>query len=113
MDSVQHKRNFSLDIARIIAVLAVVMIHCSARFVDSYGQFSNEFLVGNLLNSISRIAVPFFIMVSGALFLDEHKEVTLKRIFLVNVKNIILIIIIWSAIYSFFYNIALPCFDRR
>ena len=63
MESALSKRNFSLDIARIVAILAVVMIHCSANFVSYYQPFSNEFVIGNLFDSVSRIGVPLFLMI--------------------------------------------------
>lgn len=108
MDSALYKRNHSLDVARIVAVLAVVMVHCSAPFVKGNQQFSFEFIFGNLFDSISRIGVPLFLMISGALFLDERKEVTLKNILLKNVKSLAIITIIWAIIYSSVYNIVFP-----
>jgi len=108
MNDTLCKRNYSLDITRIIAVLAVVMIHCSASFVLEYKVFSNEFIYGNLFDSISRIGVPLFLMISGALFLDERKEITLKNILSKNVKNLAIITIAWAVIYSAAYNVILP-----
>ena len=68
------KRNDSLDVIRIAAVFAVVMTHCTAPFVTNFQPDTAEFLWGNLLDSISRAGVPLFLMISGALFLDERRE---------------------------------------
>jgi surface polysaccharide O-acyltransferase-like enzyme len=108
MDSMSYKRNHSLDIARVVATLTVVMIHCSAIFAENYKQYTSEFIFGNLFDSISRIGVPLFLMISGSLFLDEHREVTLKGIFLKNIKSIAIITIIWTIIYSSVYNVIYP-----
>lgn len=103
-----RKRNHSLDVIRIVAVLAVVMIHCSAPFVTNYGMDSVEFLLGNLFNGIVRPGVPLFLMISGALFLDERKEITLKGILSKNVKSIAVITIVWSVFYSLVYHVITP-----
>lgn len=108
MDRILIKRNHLLDVTRIVAVLAVVMTHCSAGFVSNYNQYTSEFIWGNILDSISRIGVPLFLMISGALFLDENKEVTLKGILLKNIKSIAFITIIWAIIYSLVSNVILP-----
>ncbi len=108
MDSSINKRNYTLDIARIFAVLAVVMLHCSAGFVSDYKIYTAEFILGNLFDSIARVGVPLFLMISGALFLDENKEVTLKGILSKNVKNLAIITVIWAVIYSLAHNVAFP-----
>ena len=72
------ERNSFLDITRIVAVLAVIMIHTSSGFVTLYDTSSIEFLWGNIFDSISRIGVPLFVMISGSLMLDEEKNITIK-----------------------------------
>ena len=103
-----YKRNYVLDIVRIVAILTVVMIHCSTSFVTHYPLFTYEFISGNLFDGISRIGVPLFLMVSGALFLDEQKEVTFKSILSKNIKTLAIITITWAIIYSVVYNVILP-----
>ncbi len=102
------KRNSSLDILRIIATLMVIMIHCSAAFVVRYEVGTVEFLWANILDSVSRIGVPLFVMISGALFLDESREITLKRVLSKNVLNLGVITLIWAVIYSVRYQIIAP-----
>ncbi len=104
MDTQLVKRNSSLDIARIIAIFAVVMIHCSAPFVAYYEPSTTEFIFGNIFDSISRIGVPLFLMISGSLFLDECKEIKLKNILTKNVKNLAIITLFWATAYSLVYN---------
>lgn len=80
------------------------MIHLSVRFVISYDMSSIEFLCGNIFDSISRIGVPLFVMISGSLMLDEDRYVDVRR----NIKSVACLLLFWSAIYCIFYNIALP-----
>lgn len=103
-----RERNHSLDVIRIVAVLAVVMVHCTAPFVTNYDRSSIEFLLGNLLNGMVRLGVPLFLMISGALFLDERREVTLKGILSKNVKSLAVITILWAIFYSVVYNVITP-----
>lgn len=72
-----NNRILSLDITRIVAVLAVVMIHSSARFITE-SKTAYEFTAGNIFDTIARIGVPLFIMISGALmfFLNKYFDST-------------------------------------
>ncbi len=91
-------RDISLDIIRIIATMAVVMIHCSAFLVSNFKVGTMAFFVGNVFDSVSRLAVPLFVMVSGALFLNEERTVTVKGILKKNIKNTGLLFLFWVGI---------------
>jgi surface polysaccharide O-acyltransferase-like enzyme len=108
MKNLVQKRNASLDVIRIVAVLAVVMIHCSASFVTAYQSHMIEFVFGNLLNGMAQLGVALFLMISGALFLDERKEITLKTIISKNVKSIAVITVVWGVIYAMVYDFIVP-----
>ena len=97
-----------IDVIRIVAACAVVMIHCASTFVSQNKPETAEFLIGNLFDSIARIGVPLFLMISGSLFLDENKKVTLKGILSKNVKSLAVITLIWSVIYATAYNVIFP-----
>lgn len=99
------KRNYSLDILRIFATFTVIMIHCSASFVSGHGLGTVEFFWGNVFDSVSRLGVPLFVMISGALFLDESREITLKRVVRKNVLNLAIITVIWAIIYAVRYKV--------
>lgn len=108
MASSLSKRNLSLDILRIYAMLSVVMVHCAAEFVTHYDAGSVEFFCGNIFDSISRAGVPIFLMISGALFLNEDKEVSINSIFTKYIKDLALITLFWSLFYTVIYNILFP-----
>lgn len=101
------KRNICLDLVRIIATILVIMIHSSSFFVKTYRRNTYEFIIGNILDSLSHIAVPLFIMISGALLLDETNEIRLSYI-LNKIKNVIKLICIWSLIYVAIYEFMFP-----
>ena len=64
MEKIQEKRCYYLDVLRVLACLAVIMIHSSASYlsvdVNSFG-----FWIGNIMDSLSRFAVPIFVMISA------------------------------------------------
>lgn len=71
-------RIFYLDILRVIACLSVIMIHSSAEYVtNDIGSFN--FWIGNLFDSLTRIGVPIFVMISGALMLDKNYQYETKK----------------------------------
>ena len=106
IEKAKNKRIYSFDVMRIMAVCAVIMIHTSAAFVTSRDN-ATAFLWGNFFNSISRFAVPMFLMMSGALMLNEDKEISTRKI-LKSAWNFFVLLVIWSVIYSAGYNIIKP-----
>lgn len=66
-----------IDNLRALACMMVVMIHSSTSLVVNFSAIHTaEWTVANLLNSASRVCVPLFFMISGALFLvnGAHKN---------------------------------------
>lgn len=104
------ERNLSLDIIRIVAVMMVIMIHTSDGFVTLREPSSREFLVGNIFDSVAMIAVPLFVMLSGALMLDEGRQITIRGLLRKNIKNIVILMLFWGAVYSLLYNVCLPLY---
>jgi len=61
-----------LDNLRGMACIMVVMIHASTFQVVDYSAITRfSWDVANLLNAASRVSVPLFFMISGALFFGE------------------------------------------
>ncbi len=102
----QNTRNLSIDLLRVIAICMVVMIHSSAAFIE--GKINpSDFLIGNIFNSLSRPAVPLFLMISGALLLREDKNKTFRDM-LRSARNMLILIVIWAVIYASIQHIAFP-----
>ena len=81
MNNVTNKRVYYLDILRVIACLSVIMIHVTANYL--YTNFGSvNFVISNIINSLSRIGVPLFVMISGSLLLNS--EYTLSKQKLIN-----------------------------
>jgi surface polysaccharide O-acyltransferase-like enzyme len=88
-----------LDGIRWLATIAVITIHVVAPYLYQYGQISiGSWNIYNLIDSLSRFAVPFFVMLSGALLLNRNISLVdfLKKRFL----RILIPFLFWSVIYS-------------
>jgi surface polysaccharide O-acyltransferase-like enzyme len=104
------QRNLSLDYLRVIATIMVVMIHASAPSVIKY-SFSSNWLAGNFYDSLSRAAVPVFVMISGAIFLSSSKEIDIKSFFIKRSLKILIPLAGWSVLYlllKMFYFKTIP-----
>lgn len=96
-------RELEFDILRILAILAVIMIHVSASYIINYQPNSIQFTLANILDSISRIGVPFFVLISGTFMLDENRELTINKLSK-KILKLFIILVVWSAFYALVYN---------
>lgn len=96
------KSNYNaVDIAKFIAAFLVIAIHCNP--LTSF----NEIISNYFVNTISRVAVPFFFACSGFFFfkkLDFQNEKIVnskenRRKLCKYLKRICLLYVIWSGIY--------------
>ena len=103
----------SYDILRILAMLAVIGTHISAFFVLKYNPETIEFITENIFNALSRFAVPVFLMISGALLLNEDKAFDDKKFIRKSWLPLVLITIFWTVIYGLFYGYGLPTLTHQ
>ncbi len=96
-------REIEYDILRIIAILGVIMIHVSGIYVINYQPNAIQFTIGNILDSISRFGVPFFVLISGTFMLDNDKELSINKLSK-KILKLLIILIVWSAFYALIYN---------
>lgn len=95
----QNKRILYLDVLRIAATFAVIFLHVSAsEYFSSYISF--DWYVSCIGDSLVRWAVPMFVMISGALFLNPLKEVSMNSLFKKSLPRLILAYFFWWAAYS-------------
>lgn len=87
------------DVLRILATIAVIVIHVTAYSWGGISPASYEWNVLNIYNSIVRWAVPIFVMISGAIFLDNNKKIDTKKLYTKNILRIIIAFIFWSFVY--------------
>lgn len=59
-----------------LAMLAVVFLHVAAPFVTSSPHGDHQWWAGNIVDSITRWSVPFFVMISGYFLLNKNESHT-------------------------------------
>lgn len=97
-----NKRNYRLDLLRIISMIMVIVIHIANYYCRSFNNLDKISYIGALIfNTISRISVPFFFMISGATLLskkyDKNKERIIKKT--ITLIAITIIYILWDKYY--------------
>lgn len=98
------KRLEELDFTRVLAMLAVIMIHVTSGFVYADSRFT---LWGVnpafFLNQLSRFAVPLFLLLSGLSLELGKQDVSPGAFYKRRLWKIGIPYLIWSLLY-FFYN---------
>ena len=97
------KRNISYDLMRVVACLAVIMVHTAGTGLlpgHDYPIFTNEWYTCVVFSSLVGWAVPLFVMVSGAIFLDDKKEVSIRNIYRKNILRMLVVLAVWTMLYS-------------
>ncbi|MBC9943065.1 acyltransferase family protein [Leucobacter sp. cx-328] len=89
-----------LDTLRSLAIIAVVLLHAAAWNWYRTPVDTLDWQVLNVYDSIVRFCVPVFFMVSGALFLQPARNITLASIFRKYIPRILVAYVLWSAFYA-------------
>lgn len=94
------KRDSSLDCLRVLACFLVILLHVSAEYViDNIENYNFQFTVGNFFDSMSRICVPLFVMLSGAFLLENPKNKDFVNFYKKSIFKIGIPTFVWSLIY--------------
>lgn len=90
---------------RILACFGVIMIHAAVFDQDSlYAYTTWEYQSIKVWGVLSRWAVPAFVMLSGMMILPKAEQVTVPKLMLHRVFRMLLVYVVWSAVYSA-YNV--------
>jgi len=103
----KQTRIAAFDVMRVVAIAAVVMTHVAFLVISSAPNPSAAFWCANLLDSLSRVGVPLFLMISGALMLNEERDVSPQK----SVRaawSLFLLTLVWSVLYALWYELAMP-----
>ncbi|MFE7060657.1 acyltransferase [Sutcliffiella sp. NPDC057660] len=94
------KRIVYLDWLRVIATVMVVVIHISAGMISiNYFDGRSSWLATNFYEAISRMSVPLFVMISGALLLNNQREIKYRSFLNKTLSKIFIPLLGWSIIY--------------
>lgn len=95
-------RDYNMDLLRVVAAFMVIVIHVSAYNFGDTPSKSTEWLSYNFFDSIVRSAVPIFLMISGACFLNKKTQGNVKKIYSKNILKLLIVFIFWSIVYALF-----------
>lgn len=69
------EKNYNLELIRTISFIMVVVIHVTNYFCRAYGRISDgEYIFSLILDTVARVSVPSFFMISGALLLGREES---------------------------------------
>ena len=94
-----QKRVAYLDALRLCATLAVIVIHLAATGYKEAVPESYEWTVCLIYNTVTRFAVPAFVMISGAMYLEPARVVTMKQM-LKKAGRIMSVFLCWSLLFA-------------
>ncbi len=101
------KRENSIDCLRVLACILVVLIHVTSIYINRYSvEDGIYFLIGNLYDSFSRVAVPIFVILSGRYAIEDSRNLQKISYYFKIFKKIYIPTLIWSFIYlisSYFF----------
>lgn len=87
------------DYIRVFATFFVILLHSAAPLLYRYNELPRvNWWIGNAYDSVVRICVPLFLMLSGYLLL-EKKDESLKLFFQKRINKIVVPLLVWSVIY--------------
>lgn len=88
------------DLLRVIAIVAVVMLHVSITEWHDLTPDKPRWVDLTVLGSLLRFCVPIFFMISGALFLNPEREVSWRSLFRKSIPRLLILFGFWSLLYA-------------
>lgn len=90
-------RKMHLDFLRVIAMMSVVMIHIFSTARTDFANHSKvEGIITNTIVGILHYSVPIFFMITGILFLNPNKKITISVLYKKYIKRYLLVILIFG-----------------
>lgn len=105
--SLKRERIIWLDLLRIFAAIMVCFIHVSSDKFFSVSTSSAEFRIFTFYDLLNQIAVPLFVMISGAMMLDPSRPLSPKSLSKKIVK-LITALVFWMTINGIYIAITEP-----
>ncbi len=97
------KRLVHYDLVRVIAMFGVIVVHTSGTFYRVISPITSfDWQVSNIYSTSGKFSICIFMMVSGLLFLNPKKTITIKDLFRKNILRIVTAFIFWSVAYALF-----------
>lgn len=93
----KNKKLVYFDYLRVLAGLAVVLLHVACISSYNFDTRSWGWVVSKFYEGITEWAVPIFVMISGALFLS--REIDTKKLYTKYILKLVVAYFAWSSFY--------------
>lgn len=98
----KKEKLLNIEAMRIFAILCTIMIHVTNVYFRAYKVIPHDyFFFSVLFNSVARICVPVFFMISGALLIPKEEDLVKYR---KRIVKFVIVLAVWSVIYMLFNN---------
>lgn len=98
-------RNYRFDVIRVAAMVMVLLNHTLGAFILDTGRSAMELGVASISMVLSRLGVPLFLMLTGALMLDRSAPADWLQTTKKRVCKVLLPLLFWSVLYYIFYDV--------
>ncbi|WP_159657616.1 acyltransferase [Vibrio atypicus] len=106
------ERVLFFDLLRCVAAVAVIAIHVLAPYRQELGVIPfNEWLTAVATNSVTRWAVPVFILISGALMLSDKRPFDMEYYVKRRLGKVLIPFLVWSLFYAYLSGWSASGFD--
>ncbi len=111
-ETLVREKIWFVDLLRVVAAIAVVVIHVLGPYRDQIGQLPDwQWISAITINSLSRWAVPVFIMISGALMLSDQRPFEPVYYIKRRLGKVLVPFLVWSVFYALFSGLTVSGFD--
>ena len=94
------QRDNSLSYMRVFAALAIVILHVFQYVIEGFNIMGTDKIASISIRNSTLWAVPIFVLVSGALLLDDSREITYGRLFRRYILRIAVVLVCTLFIYE-------------
>lgn len=105
-------RKNSYDLLRIISAFAVVMIHVNATITTNLDISLLDWSLGSFINTITRFSVPCFVMLSGALLLNNKKNMNYSYFYRKSFYKIGIPLCVFT-LFSFLFSVCTALVNKK
>ena len=90
------------DHLRVLAIFLIMVLHAASLLWYDTDIHSASWLIMNAYKVLTDHAVLLFVMISGALFLNPHKEISIKRLYVHSILRLVIVLFVWNCFYGIY-----------
>lgn len=94
------------DLLRVVAMLAVIVLHLAGSQLDNVPVGSVEFHVLNTYDGLTHWCVPVFVMLSGMFLLDPKHNLSPSKLVFGHILRLAVALLVWGTAYALEVQVA-------